>query len=162
KDWMDEHRDRYHAHVVQPFRRLCDEVSPSVMRLDANLGTGASYSRINRDIRFAKDKTPYRPQMYLKFCAPFSGPGETGELYVGLSAKTVTMGFRIYGGAKRKESSIAMIAEPRLEKNARILTQQKARLGRKYEATGIGQRKRNGGSRTVGPRGWRIGRSCKD
>jgi uncharacterized protein (TIGR02453 family) len=134
KDWMDQHRERYQAHVVQPFRRLCDEVSPSVMQLDPNLGTGSSYSRINRDIRFAKDKTPYRPQMYLKFCAPFSGPGETGELYIGLSAKTCTIGFRIYGGSKRKESSIAMIAEPRLEKNPRLLAQQKARLGRKYES----------------------------
>jgi len=134
KEWMDAHRDRYQSGVVQPFRRLLEELSPAIMRLDPNVGVGPSFSRINRDIRFAKDKTPYRPQMYLKFCPQFSGPGETGELYVGLSAKTCTIGFRIYGGSKRKESSIAILGEPRLQKNPRLLSQQRARLGRKYES----------------------------
>src|SRR5262249_13412382 len=102
------------------------------MKLDPDLGAAASFSRINRDIRFAKDKTPYRPQMYLKFAAPFDG--DAGELYVGLAAKTVTVGFRIYGGSKRKESALGKIAEPRLEKDKRWLAKQKARLGRKYES----------------------------
>jgi len=132
KDWMDANRERYQEHVVQPFRRLLDEHLPAVMKLDANLGTGSSFSRINRDIRFAKDKTPYRPQMYLKFAAPFAG--DAGELYVGLSAKTATVGFRIYSGGKRKESAIGKIAEPRIEKDGRWLAKQKTRLGRKYES----------------------------
>lgn len=132
KDWMDANRERYQEHVVQPFRRLLEEMLPAVMKLDANLGTGSSFSRINRDIRFAKDKTPYRPQMYLKFAAPFAG--DAGELYVGLSAKAATIGFRIYSGGKRKESALGRIAEPRMEKDSRWLAKQKARLGRKYES----------------------------
>ena len=132
KDWMDANRERYQEHVVQPFRRLLEEMLPAVMKLEANLGTGPSFSRINRDIRFAKDKTPYRPQMYLKFAAPFAG--DAGELYVGLAAKTVTVGFRIYGGSKRKESSIGKIAEPRVERDPRLLTKLKAKLARKYES----------------------------
>lgn len=132
KEWMDANRERYQEHVVQPFRRLLEEMLPAVMKLDANLGAGSSFSRINRDIRFAKDKTPYRPQMYLKFGAPFAGDG--GELYVGLSAKTATVGFRIYSGGKRKESALGKVAEPKIEKDARWLAKQRARLGRKYES----------------------------
>ena len=139
KDWMDANRDRYQAAVVQPFRRLLEELSPAVVRLDMRLGTvgrggAASFSRINRDIRFAKDKTPYRPQMYLKFAAPFSGQGETGEMYVGVSTNTVTVGFRIYAGSKLKESTLGQIAGPRVRADSRWPGKQKSRLARKYES----------------------------
>ena len=136
--WMQANRERYQECVVHPLRRLCEELSPAVLRLDPGFETsgrtGANLSRINRDIRFAKDKTPYRAQMYLKFNAPFDGDGEAGQLYVGISAKTVTAGFRIYSGAKRKESTLAQIAGPRLEANPRWLAQQKKRLSRRYES----------------------------
>jgi uncharacterized protein (TIGR02453 family) len=137
-DWMDSNRDRYKQCVVQPLRALCEELAPAVLRLDTRFETsgrtGANLSRINRDIRFAKDKTPYRTGMYLKFSAPFSGEGETGQLYVGISAKTVTAGFRIYSGAKRKESALAQIADARVEANPRWLARQKKRLSGRYES----------------------------
>ena len=138
KTWMDANRDRYQAAVVQPFRRFLEKLSPEILELDANFDTtgrtGANFSRINRDIRFAKDKTPYRTQMYVKFSVPFPGDGETGQLYVGLSAETVTAGFRIYAGAKRKESALAVIAAPRVAAKPGWLARQKRRLARKYES----------------------------
>jgi len=138
KVWMDANRERYQQTVVQPFRRLLEEVSPAVLQLDPRFDTcgrtSANFSRINRDIRFAKDKTPYRAQMYLKFCVPFPGEGETGQLYTGISAKTVTVGFRIYSGAKRKESVLAQIADARVLAQPKWLAQQKKRLSRGYES----------------------------
>ena len=138
KVWMDGNRERYQECVVQPFRRLLEAVSPAVLELDSRFDTcgrtGANFSRINRDIRFAKDKTPYRAQMYLKFAAPFPGEGETGQLYVGLSAKTVTVGFRVYAGSKRKESALAVIADGRVAAQPKWLAQQKKRLARRYES----------------------------
>jgi len=72
-EWMASNRDRYKQCVVQPLRALCEELAPAVLRLDARFETsgrtGANLSRINRDIRFAKDKTPYRTGMYVKFGA---------------------------------------------------------------------------------------------
>jgi uncharacterized protein (TIGR02453 family) len=138
KTWMDAHRDRYQSVVVQPFRRFLEELAPAVLRLDPRFDatgrTGANFSRINRDIRFAKDKTPYRAQMYLKFSVPFPGDRESGQLYAGISADTVTVGFRIYAGPKRKESSLALIAEPRIHGQPNWLAQQKKRLSRKYDS----------------------------
>ena len=129
---MDANRERYKEFVVKPFRRLLEELSPAVLQLDPRFDTtgrtGANFSRINRDIRFAKDKTPYRAQMYLKFSAPFPGEGETGQLYTGISADTVTAGFRIYSGSKRKESALGQIAEPRALAQPKWIAQQKKRL----------------------------------
>jgi len=132
KPWMDANRERYQETVVQPLRRLLEEVSPTVLQLDSR--SGANFSRINRDIRFAKDKTPYRAQMYLKFSPSFPGDGETGQLYVGFSAQTVTVGFRIYSGSKRKESALAQIAEPRVLANPRWVAQQKKRLAQRFDS----------------------------
>ncbi|HEY1468505.1 MAG TPA: DUF2461 family protein [Candidatus Acidoferrum sp.] len=138
KAWMDANRERYQASLVQPLRRLLEELTPSILELDERFDvrgrTGANFSRINRDIRFAKDKTPYKTQMYLKFEVPSSRDGETGQLYVGFSADTVTAGFRIYSGGKRKESVIALIAEPRMLANPKWVAQQKKRLAKKYES----------------------------
>ena len=138
KAWMDENRERYQSIIVQPFRRLLEQVSQDVLKLDSRFDvsgrTGPNFSRINRDIRFAKDKTPYKTQMYLKFSAPALGGGETGQLYMGLSTDTVTAGFRIYSGGKRKESVLATIGQPRVQAKPRWVANQKKRLGQRYES----------------------------
>lgn len=138
KTWMDANRERYQRSVVRPFRRLLEETAPAVLALDGRFDTaarnGQNFSRINRDIRFAKDKTPYRPQMYLKYAVPFAGDGETGELYAGISAKAVTAGFRIYSGSKYKNSALALLGYPRAVSDPAWAAKQKKRLGRKYES----------------------------
>ena len=138
KVWMDANRERYQQAVVRPFRRLLEELSPAALKLDPRFDAmgrrGANFSRINRDIRFAKDKTPYRTQMYLKLSVPLPGEMKSGQLYTGISADTVTAGFRIYGEPKRKLSSIALVAEPRIAEKPQWLAQQKRRLGKKYDS----------------------------
>ncbi|HKT48472.1 MAG TPA: DUF2461 family protein [Candidatus Acidoferrales bacterium] len=135
KEWMDANRERYQTVVSRPFRRLLEEMTPFLLKLDGRLDVSGrgNFSRINRDIRFAKDKTPYRPQMYFKVPALFAA-GETGELYLGVSAKTVTLGFRIYSGGKRKASALGVIADSRIAAKPAWLAQQRKRLGHKYES----------------------------
>jgi uncharacterized protein (TIGR02453 family) len=138
KDWMAENRERYQAAVVQPFRRLLEAIAPAALDLDSRFDTsgrsGANFSRINRDIRFAKDKTLYKTHMYLKLSVAGPIEGETGQLYVGLSKDTVTAGFRIYSGSKRKESVLALLAEQRATADPGWVAKQKKRLGRRYES----------------------------
>jgi uncharacterized protein (DUF2461 family) len=138
KTWMDANRERYQETVVRPFRRLLEETAPAVLTLDSRFDTaarhGQNFSRINRDSRFAKDKTPYRPQMYLNFAVPFVGDGETGELYAGLSVKSVTAGFRIYSGSKYRNSALAQIGAPRCAAEPGWGAKQKQRLGKRYES----------------------------
>jgi len=138
KVWMDANRDRYRSAVVRPFRRMLEEMASAVLELDDRFDTtgrtGANFSRINRDIRFAKDKTPYKTQMYLKFQQTLPGDRESGQLYLGISAQTVTAGFRVYSGPKRKESSLALIAAPRISEKPKWVADQKRRLGKKYDS----------------------------
>jgi uncharacterized protein (TIGR02453 family) len=133
KPWMDANRERYKTTVVEPFRVLLERLSPAARKLNPRFATagrvGENFSRINRDIRFARDKSPYRSQMYLYFSEPGA---EAGELYAGLSAEAVTSGFRIYSGSKT--SSLAQLARPRGRENPKWMEIQKRRLGKKYES----------------------------
>ena len=133
---MDANRERYQAHIVAPMRVLLEALAPAALELhsvfDTSGRTGMNFSRINRDIRFAKDKTPYRTQMYLTFKDRAERENPGGQLYVGVAADAVTAGFRIY--AEGKTAKLTGLAAPRAVENLAWLKKQHKRLGRKYES----------------------------
>jgi uncharacterized protein (TIGR02453 family) len=161
KTWMDANRERYQQHVTLPFRRLLEKMTQDILALDPSFDVmargGRNFSRINRDIRFAKDKTPYRPQMYLRLGVPFPGDAETGELYIGVTKDSVTVGFRIYGGGKYKESALARIAAARVAEQPAWLARQKKRLGRRCESYWYSAEKGNWTQRP----GWPAPAECR-
>jgi uncharacterized protein (TIGR02453 family) len=138
KEWMDANRERYRSDVVQPFRALLAALAPVALKLqpdfDTSGRTGINFSRINRDIRFARDKTLYRSQMYLTFPDPAAADAGRTQLYIGISAKTVTAGFRTYAMEPTKKSLIQQMVLPRVVANSNWLAGQKRHLGRRYES----------------------------
>ncbi len=136
KAWMDANRERYRAHVVTPLRVLLDALAPAAQKLNPEFHvsgrTGQNFSRINRDIRFAADKSPYRTQMYLTFSDRRAADGDDAQLYVGVSPEAVTSGFRIYG--QGRDSRLARMTVPRATAHAAWLARQARRLGKKYDS----------------------------
>jgi len=132
KPWMDQNRDRYKSCVVEPFRVLLDRLAPVARKLnprfDVSGRVGVNFSRINRDVRFARDKSPYRPHMYLHFA---ENKSDGAQLYVGVAADTVTSGFRVYGSGRT--SPIVLLARPRGRDHRKWLERQRGRL-RNYES----------------------------
>ena len=62
KPWFEAHRDDYETHIRVPMRALIEEMDVRFPRFAPEL-TGdpkRSMFRINRDIRFSKDKSPYK------------------------------------------------------------------------------------------------------
>lgn len=138
REWMDANRARYREHVVAPFRRLLERLAPEMLRLDPHFDTrgrtGVNFSRINRDIRFARDKRPYRTQMYLLFRDARAGK-ESAQLYANIGAEAVTAGLRIYRpGSGGRSSRFQRVVVPRAIENLPWLARQARRLGRRYES----------------------------
>lgn len=133
KPWMDRNRTIYHEHVAGALKGLFEELVPVVLALDPDFEisgkTGRNFSRINRDIRFARDKSPYRRHLYLYFC-PYGNTGLDTRLYVGLAADGVTCGFATYNG---RHSALARLLKPRRASNPQPLERFVRRLSRKYE-----------------------------
>jgi len=145
KEWMDAHRDRYRSAVVEPFRALLNVLAPVALGLDSDFDisgrTGANFSRINRDIRFSKDKTPYRTHMYLMFPGRPRDGWDGGQLYVGVTPEVVTAGFRIYCDLETK-SPAPLLPPAELAKPKWIL-QQKRRLAARSESYWYSMEKRD-------------------
>lgn len=133
-EWMRDHRSRYQDHLMAPMRELLAALAPVALSLhadfDASGRVGTTFSRINRDTRFARDKRPYREQMYLRFSRP--GVQGDGQLYVGVGASGVTAGFRIYEAGR--ESALRNVARANALDDPRWLAAQTRRLGRRYES----------------------------
>jgi len=65
KDWFDINRKRYEKTVKIPFKGFIQEMALALQSVypDVELRDNYSVMRINRDIRFSKDKTPYKIHM---------------------------------------------------------------------------------------------------
>ncbi|WP_127110754.1 DUF2461 domain-containing protein [Pararhodobacter zhoushanensis] len=88
RDWFIAHRGRYDAHVAGPVRAFCDALSAELERRAGGPVT-AKFYRLNRDLRFAKDKTPYNTHVHLSFTAP----DVPFAWMVGLEPGQLTLGF---------------------------------------------------------------------
>ena len=100
KPWFDQNRGRYERHVTGEFRGLLHALEVALLKLNPHFEisgkTNGNFSRINRDIRFSKDKSPYKSNYYLYVYDSRRDRASDGRLYVGLSADCVTVGFSIY------------------------------------------------------------------
>lgn len=62
KEWFDENRKRYEQSVKKPFENYVQAVIEEVRKIDPEvvITYKEAIFRINRDIRFSKDKAPYK------------------------------------------------------------------------------------------------------
>ena len=96
KDWFDENRKRYENVIKKPFKAFVEDMIIKVNELDPKVQIEAKNAifRINRDIRFSKDKTPYKTNVSAIISPGGRKDKTTPGLYFELSAERL----RIYGG----------------------------------------------------------------
>lgn len=140
KPWFDRNRERYESYVVGVFRSLLATLEPFLLELNPNFETAGktnrNLSRINRDIRFSKDKSPYKHNYYLYVFDQRRERDADGRLYVGLTADCLTVGFATYGSWKRGvKSSLESVFRPRFAKQRKEFDGLLARIvkGKRYE-----------------------------
>lgn len=66
KDWFDTNRKAYLDHIKAPADTLKTELAKSLSELTGQPMKGKLF-RINRDLRFSKDKTPYNTHVRMAF-----------------------------------------------------------------------------------------------
>lgn len=97
KEWFDANRKRYEKHVKIAFKNLVEQIITEVSFVDdslASLEAKDAIFRINRDIRFSNDKTPYKTQMSA-IIAPL---GKKDKTTPGLYFEIDKSGINVYGG----------------------------------------------------------------
>lgn len=69
KAFYEAHKEEIKRLAIEPFYRLCEEMTPVMSAIDPQFVTVPSrmVSRVRRDTRYTKDKTLYRANLWLFF-----------------------------------------------------------------------------------------------
>jgi uncharacterized protein (TIGR02453 family) len=71
KAWFHAHRADYERHLLEPLRDLVTDLADCMLDIDLSFevapAVGKTISRIYRDTRFSKDKSPLRDCMWITF-----------------------------------------------------------------------------------------------
>ena len=97
KDWFDINRKRYESSVKKAFSEFVQHMIRRFEKYDEHykeLEASACIFRINRDIRFAKDKSPYK-----MFCTAVLSPnGKKSDSINGIYFELGPEALRVFGG----------------------------------------------------------------
>lgn len=93
KEWFNDNKKTYEREVKAPFLQLISELMDTVGQWDPRIDPEPKKSlfRINRDIRFSKDKSPYNTIMKAAL-APGGRKSGLPGYYIGISSDTVHVG----------------------------------------------------------------------
>ncbi len=97
KDWFDLNRKRYEKSVKEPFKDFVEHMIKEIAKTDASfkdLEAKDCIFRINRDIRFSKDKTPYK----MNVSAVVAPEGKKSKAVNGVYFEFGPEHVRVYGG----------------------------------------------------------------
>jgi uncharacterized protein (TIGR02453 family) len=89
KTWFEAHRAEYENHLVIPLKNLVSDLGVSMLSIDPYFevtpAVNKTISRIYRDTRFSRDKSPFRPNMWIVFKRPgkewHDAPGYFFEIF---------------------------------------------------------------------------------
>lgn len=88
KDWYDAHKDDIKTHCMTPFGAMLEHVSNRLVDSSYPLeGSGKSMMRMYRDVRFSKDKTPYKTTVSGMLTPDGSKSGAAGLVFVQMSGE---------------------------------------------------------------------------
>ena len=105
KDWFHANKKRHEASVKKPFEDFVQEIINRTSAVDDRFAGEAKKAvfRIYRDVRFSKDKTPYKLN-----CSAIIAPGGKKE-GMGIPGTYLEMGpeyFRFYSGLYQPEKEV--------------------------------------------------------
>lgn len=96
REWFHENKKRYEKSVKEPFTGFVQELIDKVAKLDKDVKIEPKQAifRIHRDVRFGKDKTPYKTNM----SAVLSAGGRKDMIKPGMYVELGPEDVRVYGG----------------------------------------------------------------
>lgn len=100
KDWFDNHRKVYDEFVLHPAREFVESMGNKLRRIAPEVKAipkiNQSLFKINRDVRFSKDKSPYKTCMGIWFWEGSRKRMECSGFYFHLENKRLLIGTGIY------------------------------------------------------------------
>ena len=101
REWFEANKDRYENEVREPARALIRAMEPRLRRISKHFVAddrkmGGSLMRIFRDVRFSKDKSPYKTNLGLQFCHEQAKDVHAPGFYLHADTKGVWLGIGMW------------------------------------------------------------------
>jgi uncharacterized protein (TIGR02453 family) len=119
REWFEKNKPRYLEHVRDPMLRFIADFGPKLRRVSSHFvadpsPVGGSMFRIHRDVRFAKDKRPYKTAATARFPHERGKDVHTPGWYLHLAPDAVRVGSGIWRPDSPTLHRIraAIVAEP--------------------------------------------------
>ncbi len=134
RDWFNANKQRYLDFVRDPFLAFIRDVDKDLNKISSHYygddrANGGSLFRIYRDIRFSKDKTPYKPWAGARFKHRDSGTQTAPSFYLHIQPGNNFMGCGIW----HPSSQVVNRLREFIHNNPRSWKQFKA--GKKFQQT---------------------------
>ena len=100
--YFHEHKEEYIEKVRTPFYQLIEDLAPTMMEIDPDfdIRPHKCLSRIRRDTRFTKDKSPYRDHLWILFKKEGKPREESLMFWFELSPRSIDWGMGFWGENK--------------------------------------------------------------
>ena len=100
KDWFEKNRVRYDFELLQPAIQFVIDLGEELAKLSPNIiaipKVDKSIFRLHRDVRFSKDKSPYKTNLGLYFWEGKGKKMECSGLYFHIEPKLFFLGAGMY------------------------------------------------------------------
>jgi len=108
KEWFEQHRDIYENELVKPFKELVATLTPAMFNIDPQFEfrTHRILSRIYRDVRFSKNKDPYKTCMWMSFQQPTKEWERIPGFFMELNTDGYFYGMGLIGPKKKDMDNI--------------------------------------------------------
>ena len=101
REWFQAHKGRYEQHVKEPLLQFIEDFRPGLHSISEHFvadtrTNGGSMFRIYRDVRFSKDKSPYKMQAAAQFRHEVGKSAHAPGFYLHLAPDEVFAGVGLW------------------------------------------------------------------
>lgn len=119
REWFVAHKDAYERHLREPARAYVRAMAPRMAKISSHIvcddrKSGGSLMRIFRDVRFSKDKTPYKTNVGIQFRHDAGKDVHAPGFYLHMSPDEVFLGVGVWHPDSKSLTKVRakIIAEP--------------------------------------------------
>jgi uncharacterized protein (TIGR02453 family) len=103
KEWFEKHKEDYNLYLLNPLRSLVNDLSEFMLTIDPHFevspAINRTISRIYRDTRFTKDKSPYKTTAWITFKRPKKDWKDSPAYFFELSRDSYRFGMGLYSAS---------------------------------------------------------------
>lgn len=104
REWFEQHKSDYQDHILKPLQALVSALAPMMLSIDGDFevrpALNRTISRIYRDTRFSRDKSPYKTCHWITFKRPTKEWQDYPAYFFELSPDSYRFGMGFYSASR--------------------------------------------------------------